>query len=57
MKTLYVDEQKYVDWFFGTENKREWGYTVWEELSTNGKYEIDVQDLWDMCEDIPANAV
>lgn len=57
MKTLYVDEQKFVDWFFGDEDKRTWGYEVWEQLSSYGKYKIDVQDLWDRCEDIPANAI
>ena len=57
MKTLYVDEEKFVDWFFGTEDKRTWGYEIWEQLSSYGKYKIDVQDLWDRCEDIPANAV
>jgi len=57
MKKLFVDEQKYVDWFFGTESMQKWGNTLWEELSDYGRFEITVLDIWEMCEDIPPNAV
>tara|TARA_R100001510_G_scaffold12792_1_gene9966 strand:- start:5676 stop:5987 length:312 start_codon:yes stop_codon:yes gene_type:complete len=57
METLFVDEEKYIDWFFGTESMRKWGNTLWEELSAHGKFEITVLDIWEMCEDIPANAI
>jgi len=57
MKELFVDEEKYVDWFFGNESMQNWGDTVQENLSTYGYFKIDVEDLWDMCEDIPAKVV
>lgn len=57
MQTLYVDEQKYVNWFFGTESMRKWGNVLWEELSEYGKFKITTLDIWEMCEDIPPNAI